>query len=49
MRVMMINGTAARKTRGSVRALKLGRLKGTWFADFIRASGHPRRVNRPDT
>jgi len=37
---MMINGAAARKTRGSVWALKLDSLSGIWPADFIRASGH---------
>ena len=36
----MINGAAARKTRGSVRTVKSGALRGTWSADFIRASGH---------
>jgi hypothetical protein len=45
----MINGAATRKTRGAVRALKLGGLRGTWFADFIRASGHSHRAKRPDT
>jgi hypothetical protein len=49
MKVMMINGAAARKTRGAVRASKLDGLKGTWFADFIRASGHSHRAQRPDT
>ena len=37
---MMINGAATRKTRGFVWALEPGALRGTWCADFIRASGH---------
>ena len=34
----MINGAAARTTRGVVRTLQSGTVKGTWSADFIRAA-----------
>jgi hypothetical protein len=38
-----------RQTRSVSSAQLRGKLIGTSFADFIRASGHERRVNRPDT
>jgi hypothetical protein len=46
---MMIKRTAARTPRGAVRASKPTRLIGTWFADFIKASGQMHRTERPET
>jgi hypothetical protein len=37
------------KTRSVSSAQMRAKLIGTSFADFIRASGHQRRINRPDT
>jgi hypothetical protein len=37
------------KTRSVSSALMRAKLIGTPFADFIKASGHQRRINRPDT
>jgi hypothetical protein len=37
------------QTRSVSSAQLRANLIGTPFADFIRASGHERRVNRPDT
>ena len=47
--MMIKRDRKAGKTRGAVRAFKLVRLNGTRYADFIRASGHMHRANRPDT
>jgi hypothetical protein len=37
------------QTRGVSSAVVRAKLIGILFADFIRASGHERRANRPDT
>ncbi len=46
---MMIKRDRNRDSPRLCQGIKLDNVIGTRYADFIRASGHAHRVNRPDT